>query len=101
MEIRDNHTILYYNIGMAIEFTKSASKHGYRFPDAVHAIENATHENRAFDRRGSLETMAWIGPSPKGEAIEVFATIEPPDRLVIFHCMEARAKTIEKMRRAR
>ncbi len=86
---------------MAIEFTKSAGKHGFMFPDAVHAISNATHENRAFDRRGPLETMAWVGPSTTGQVIEVFAAAQPPDRLVIFHCMEVRAKTMDKMRRAR
>ncbi|MDO4888872.1 MAG: hypothetical protein Q3979_09300 [Actinomycetaceae bacterium] len=85
---------------MAIEFHKSAAKHGYTRADALHAIENAAYENREFDRRGSLTTLAWVGPSTSGEMIEVFAAIEPPQRVMIFHCMAARAKIINKMRRA-
>ncbi len=89
---------------MAIEFTKSAGKHGFTQEEALSAIENATYVSQDFDRRGShadYDTWAWVGPVTGGPALEVFAFLVPPDGLVIFHCMEAREKTIQRLRRAR
>ncbi|PWF27529.1 hypothetical protein [Ancrocorticia populi] len=88
---------------MAIEFSKSARRHGFTLNNALHAIENAEFENRSFDRRDHLnvDVMAWIGPAVDGQSIEVFAGIQLPDSLVIFHVMEARPKTISKMRRTK
>ena len=88
---------------MAIEFTKSDGKHGFTLTDAISAIENATYVSQDFDRRDSrvdYDTWAWVGPMTGGRILEVFAFLVPPDGLVIFHCMEAREKTIRRLRRA-
>lgn len=87
---------------MAIEFTQSARQHGFTVDDAVTAIANATWYAPRFDParvEGLPDPSAWVGPSRSGIQIEVLAYVVPPRTLVIFHCMEARAKTIETMRK--
>lgn len=40
---------------------------------------------------------AWIGPARGGLTIEVFATVIRPHTVLVFHCMEVRPSTREKL----
>lgn len=81
---------------MAIEFLESAEKHGFTEQDAIHAMMHPRITRKDFDesRVGGQRPTLYIGPSltPAAPLIEVMAVIEPPDTIVIFHVMKARAK---------
>ncbi|MBZ8176203.1 hypothetical protein GSS88_00060 [Corynebacterium sp. 3HC-13] len=79
---------------MAIVFLDSAAKHGFTQEDAVYAMNNHSYYLPEFDRSrtGGNSPHLAIGPSLNGEEIEVMFTVEPPSRIVIFHCMLARDK---------
>ena len=90
---------LYYHIGMAIEFTDSAGKHGFTREDAIHAMQTPEVFTPHFDhsRTSGPDVAAWVGPARGGRTIEVFATLVPPDTVTVFHCMDVRATTIAKL----
>lgn len=91
---------MYYNIGMAIEFTESAARHGFTLVDALHAISNCRYHEPQFDdpRDGGVRPDLWIGPSrqPATPLIEVMAEVIEPDTVRIFHVMHARAKFLDR-----
>lgn len=90
---------LYYHIGMAIEFTDSAGKHGFTREDAIHAMQTPEVFTPHFDhsRTDGPDVAAWVGPARGGRTIEVFATLVPPDTVTVFHCMDVRATTNAKL----
>lgn len=90
---------VYYHKGMAIEFTDSAARHGFTREDAIHAMQTPETFAPCFDhsRTGGPAVSAWVGPARGGRTIEVFATLIPPDTIVVFHCMELRASTTAKL----
>jgi hypothetical protein len=95
---------LYYNTGVAIEFTESAGKHGFTETDAIHAISNARYYEPEFDESreddlGHVRPSLWIGPSltPSAPLLEVMAEVIPPRTLRIFHVMAAREKFLARL----
>lgn len=89
-------------MGVAIEFTESAGKHGYSYEDAIHAMLHAHYMESDFDDArldGLPDPTLWIGPATSGRLIEVMTWQRPPDTVVIFHCMDARPKFLQRMRR--
>lgn len=92
---------MYYNTGMAIEFTESAGRHGFTQADAVHAISEHRYHEAAFDdpRLGGVKPDIWIGPSlqPQTPLIEVMAEVIPPSTVRIFHVMRARMKFLHRL----
>ncbi|MCM4180317.1 hypothetical protein P15_06740 [Cutibacterium acnes P15] len=86
-------------MGMAIEFTDSAGKHGFTREDAIHAMQTPEVFTPHFDhsRTSGPDVAAWVGPARGGRTIEVFATLVPPDTVTVFHCMDVRATTIAKL----
>ena len=84
---------------MAIIFTESAARHGFTRDDAIHAMETPEVFTPHFDhsRTGSPDVAAWIGPARGGLIIEVFATVIRPHTVVVFHAMEVRPSTREKL----
>ncbi|MGG7465185.1 hypothetical protein [Plantibacter sp. YIM 135347] len=83
---------------MAVEWRGSADKHEVPREDALHAMLNHVYWVRSFDEPrlpGHERPDMFIGPSrDRSMLIEVIVEQIPPDRLVIFHVMEARAKMI-------
>lgn len=92
-------SFVYYNKCMAIEFTDSAARHGFTRDDAIHAMQTPETFAPHYDhsRTGGPDVAAWIGPARGGRTIEVFATLTPPDTVVVFHCMDVRPSTIAKL----
>jgi len=90
---------LYYHIGMAIEFTDIAGKHGFTREDAIHAMQTPEVFTPHFDhsRTSGPDVAAWVGPARGGRSIEVFAALVPPDTVTVFHCKDVRATTIAKL----
>lgn len=85
---------------MAIEFTESAGKHGFALTDALRAMSDPEIYVPRFDAarvQGRPDTAAWIGRSRSGTRIEVFGFLVPPRTVVVFHCMEARPKTLRRI----
>ncbi len=87
---------------MAIEWARSADKHGVDRADALHAIENAYYVEREFDEpRPPGQTRPWlfIGPPRRlgGELLEIMVEVTPPRDMVIFHVMVARQKHLDRM----
>lgn len=87
---------------MAIEFTESADKHGVSHQDAMWAMTHARYVEREFDQPrppSSVRPTLFIGPSrtPAVPLLEVMVELVPPDRIVVFHVMAARAKHLQRM----
>lgn len=74
---------------MAVEFTKSADRHGVPRADAIHAMLHADGAQEV-EGRGGRRTTVYVGrPHPQTDRrIEVIAWTEPPATVVIFHVME-------------
>ncbi|CAA0099874.1 Uncharacterised protein [Mycolicibacterium vanbaalenii] len=88
-------------LGMAIEFTESARRHGFTIADAVHAMSNPRYYEAEFDdpRLGGVKPDLWIGPSlqPTSPLIEVMAEVIPPSTVRIFHVMAVRVKFLDRL----
>lgn len=89
---------------MGLRWTASARKHGIAREDALHAITNAVHAESEFDEPrvpGHLRPTLFIGPPRRrdGPLLEVMVEIIPPDDVVVFHVMVARAKHLQRMGR--
>lgn len=75
---------------MAVEFTRSASKHGISPEDAIYAIANAEASAPIKGRDGNKDATVFVGhPHAQTDRyIEVIVEITPPRNLKIFHVME-------------
>lgn len=87
-----------------VRWTASARKHRVAREDAVHAITNAVHAESEFDEPrvpGDLRPTLFIGPPrwQDGPLLEVMVDIVPPDDVVVFHVMVARAARLQRMGR--
>jgi hypothetical protein len=87
---------------VAIEWAKSADKHGIDRDDALHAIENAVYVEQEFDEPrvpGHSKPWLFIGPPRTlgGPLLEVMVEIVPPRGMVVFHVMQARQKHLHRM----
>ena len=88
---------------MAIEFTESAGKHGFREADAIHAMSNARYYEPKFDEprddQSAIRPSLWIGPSldPQAPLLEVMAEVVPPRTVRVFHVMRAREKFLARL----
>ena len=79
--------LLWYHIGVAIEYTNSASKHGISHEDALYAMLNAEAIEVVPGRPGEV-TRVFVGhPHPQTDRyIEVLAA-QRGDDFVVFHVM--------------
>lgn len=89
---------------MELRWTASAGKQGVAREDAVHAITNAVYAESELDEPrvfGDLRPTLFIGPPRRrdGPLLEVMVEIIPPDDVVVFHVMVARAAHLERMGR--
>lgn len=81
-------------MGMAIEFSESAAKHGFTRDDAIHAVNNHTGYVPEFDqsRTAGPRPHLAVGPATDGTEIEVMFTVHTDGSVRVFHCMRARTK---------
>ncbi|MGZ0069846.1 hypothetical protein [Microbacterium arborescens] len=73
---------------MAIDYTRSADKHGIPREDALYAMLHAEASAEVDGEPGEV-TMVYVG-HPHGQTdryIEVIAAHRPPRTIVIFHVM--------------
>ena len=86
---------------MAIEILDSAHKHGFSDEQILWAIMNPVLMDEAFEEPESPDDLlgiAWLGPAGRGGVlVEVFAAAIPPRTLQVFHCMEFRSTTVQRM----
>ena len=76
-------------MGMGVEWTRSAGKHGIPRADALYAITHAEASAEVEGQPGEV-TVVYVG-HPHGQTdryLEVIAAHRPPRDLVIFHVME-------------
>lgn len=80
--------ILCYNIGMGVEWTRSAEKHGVAREDALYALMNYEVSAEVEGEQGET-TVVYIGhPHAQTDRyIEVIAAHRVPRTIVIFHAM--------------
>jgi hypothetical protein len=80
--------ILCYNIGMGVEWTRSADKHGVSREYALYALMNYEVSAEVEGERGET-TIVYIGhPHAQTDRyIEVIAAHRVPRTIVIFHAM--------------
>lgn len=77
-----------YTLGMGVQFTGSADKHGIPHEDAVYAMVNPQGQDEIDGEPGEV-TMVYVG-HPHGQTdryIEVIAALRPPREVVVFHAM--------------
>lgn len=90
-----------YTTGVGLRWTASADKHGVPHDEALHAMTHAVYAESEFDEPripGHLRPTLFIGPrSPGGPLLEVMVEVFPPDGLVVFHVMPARAKHLRRI----
>jgi hypothetical protein len=79
---------------VAIEFNKSAFRHGVSREDIVHAIKTRVH---AAMMSRFPEKYAIIGFDTKGNPLEVMYNPIDDDTINIFHAMKARKSFIEQL----
>ena len=80
---------LWYVLIVAIEWTKSAAKHGISRDDALYAMTHA-EADAELDGQSGETTVVYVG-HPHGQTdryLEVIAAHRPPRTIVIFHVME-------------
>ncbi len=76
-------------MGMGVEWTHSASRHGITRQDALYAMAHAEVSAEVEGHPGEV-TVVYVG-HPHGQTeryLEVIAVHRPPRDLVIFHAME-------------
>ena len=79
-----------------VVFKKSASKHGFTEKQAVNAILEATRHQDNIDPQEPHQppvnlAIGPAGPGTAGKELEVMYHLTE-ERIVIFHCMEARPR---------
>lgn len=87
---------------MSLEFSNSADKHGIDRRDALNAILNYQYREEKFAKPsvGSHgRPDLFIGPlRDRSKLLEVMAVVTPPNKVFIFHAMEARKKILNIVR---
>ncbi len=85
----DTSPVLYYNNGVAIYYTDSASKHNVPHEDIEYALFHPINKQRV-DGRPRDVTFMFVGrPHELSRTfLEVGAAMRPDGRLEVFHAME-------------
>ena len=92
-----NSRVSWYCAVVALRWTDSADRHGIERADALHALLNAYLHEPGFDEprvEGHGRPDLWIGPQRTLGAplLEVMTETVPPQDVLVFHVMLARAK---------
>lgn len=85
---------------MGIKFDGAAFKHGFTEADAESAISHHLRMAAPFEesaRPGDPQVWAWVGPAVGGRTIEVFAAVPRFAAATIFHMMDARQTTLDRL----